>query len=479
MKKDKPKKGKGVTLADFLHFKKDEKEEYKDEEKEKFSVENERKIELKEEIEIEVKPEEEKAKDAHVQTSPRIFTVQELTRYIKQRLDEDNVLRDIHVRGELSNLSQPTSGHLFFTLKDEKSELQCVMFRSKNTSGFIPEEGMKAVLRGYISVYEKRGRYQLYVEEIQEEGIGALYVAFEQLKRKLKEEGLFDVTHKKPIPRFPRRIGIITSPTGAAIRDILNIIRRRFPNVHVLLAPVAVQGDEAIPQIVNAIQLMNRVSDKQEQMKMDVLIVGRGGGSLEELWAFNEEEIARAIFSSVIPIISAVGHEIDFTIADFVADKRAATPSEAAEIVVPDKREIMVHLKTLETRIQQNVLKFIEWQRKRLENVEKSIVFRRPEERINQQREALDEIKRKLYAELSHRVALQKEKLKTFTGKLDVLSPLAMMERGYAICSRIPEGTTIKSVEDIEVGDRIKMILKDGKAVSEVKEKERRKEELL
>ncbi len=425
---------KGITLTDFLHLKKDGEEEKEEKE------------------------------------TPRIFTVQEVTRHIRQRLDEDEVLSDIYVKGELSNLSQPTSGHLYFTLKDEFSALRCVMFREKNLGlKFIPEDGMSVIVRGHISVYEKQGRYQLYVDEIQEEGIGALYRAFEQLKKKLRAEGLFDKAYKKSIPSFPRRIGIITSPTGAAIRDMLNITKRRFPHVHILLAPVAVKGEEAPLQIVNAIRMMNRVN--AELMKIDVLVVGRGGGSIEELWAFNEEAVARAIFSSEIPVVSAVGHETDFTIADFVADRRAATPSEAAEIVVPDNREIVRNLSSLELRMRQNVFKAVEFQRRKLENIEKNILFRKPTERINQYRQTVDEIKRSMLAEISHRLALQKKSLQALTGKLDALSPLAILERGYSICSRLPEGRVVRSVEDISVGDALKILFHDGEAVSEVKEK--------
>lgn len=440
-----------ATLTDFLHLKKEEDEE-------KFGVESGPEIEGIEE-------------EKGIEEKTRIYSVHEVTRYVRQRLDEDEVLSDIYVKGEISNLSQPTSGHLYFTLKDEFSELRCVMFREKNRKlKFVPEDGMSVIVRGHISVYEKQGKYQLYVEEIQEEGIGALYRAFEQLKKKLKEEGLFDIGYKKPIPGFPCRIGIITSPTGAAIRDMLNITKRRFPHVHILLAPVAVQGEEAASQIVNAIRLMNRVN--KELMKIDVLVVGRGGGSIEELWAFNEEAVARAIFSSEIPVISAVGHETDFTIADFVADRRAATPSEAAEFVVPDKREIEKNLSSLELRMRQNVFKAIEYHRKRLESIEKSILFRKPTERINQYRQTVDEIKRNMLAEITHLVALHRKSLQALSGKLDALSPLAILERGYSIC--LKEERVVRSVEDISVGDAVKILFKDGEATSEVKEKGKR-----
>ena len=455
---------KGMTLLDFLHSRTDNEE---DEENCDVAIEGGN-------LKLEVLEDDKALKDEYKdneEEAPRIYTVYEVTSRIRRILDEDKELRDVYIKGELSNLSQPTSGHLYFTLKDELSELQCVMFREKNRGlKFVLEDGMSVIVRGRISVYEKRGRYQFYVEEIQEAGIGALYLAFEQLKKKLKEEGLFDALYKKPIPCFPRRIGIITSPTGAAIRDMLKITKKRFPHVHILLAPVPVQGEEAPLQIVQAIQLMNRYSAERE--RIDVLIVGRGGGSIEELWAFNEECVAREIFSSVVPVISAVGHETDFTIADFVADKRAATPSEAAEYVVPDKREIDKNLRSLELQMRQNVFKAIESQRRRLENLEKSILFRKPTERINQYRQTIDELKRTIVAELTHLVILQRKNVQALMGKLDALSPLAILDRGYSICLKLPEGTIVRSVTDISVGDALKVLLKDGEAISEVKDKE-------
>jgi exodeoxyribonuclease VII large subunit len=447
---------KGTTLMDFLHLQKDSDEENCD-------------VENAQELTIEGIEEETAPKDEGQETT-RIYTVQEVTSRIRRILDEDVELRDVYIKGELSNLGQPTSGHLYFTLKDEFSELQCVMFREHSRGlKFVPEDGMSVIVRGRISVYEKRGRYQLYVEEIQEAGLGALYLAFEQLKKQLKEEGLFDAASKKSIPSFPRCIGIITSPTGAAIRDMLKVTKKRFPHVHILIAPVVVQGEGASAQIVQAIQLMNRYS--VERGEIDVLIVGRGGGSIEELWAFNEEPVARAIFSSEVPVISAVGHETDFTIADFVADKRAATPSEAAEYVVPDKREIERNLQSLELQIRQNVFKSVEYQRKRLESLEKNISFRKPTERINQYRQTVDELKRSMVAELTHLVTLQRKTVQALTGKLDALSPLAILDRGYSICSKWPDGALVRSVADISVGDALKVLFKDGEAISEVKEK--------
>jgi len=441
-----------ITLLDFLHLKKgdDTATEVIEEE-----VVGEREGE---EVEAEEREEE----------KTRIYSVWEITHYIKQKLDSDELLRDIYVKGELSNVSQPTSGHVYFTLKDEYAELRCVMFRDRNALlKFTLEDGMSVIVRGHISVYEKRGKYQLYVEELQESGIGELYRAFEQLKKKLKDEGMFDAAYKKPIPAIPRTIGIITSPTGAAIRDMINITRRRFPHVHILLAPVAVQGEEAAPQIVNAIKLMNRVNS--ELMKVDVLVVGRGGGSIEELWAFNEESVARAIFASEIPVISAVGHETDFTISDFVADRRAATPSEAAELVVPDKRQIEKNLSAFELQLRQNIYKMIEQQRRRLESIEKNVLFRTPTERINQYRQTVDELKRTLIAEVIHRVQLHKKELQALTGKLDALSPRAILERGYSIC--LKEQKVVRSVMDVTTGDMLRVLFQDGEAISEVKEK--------
>ena len=443
-----------ITLLDFLHLKKgdDTATEVIEEE-----VAGEREGEG-----VEAEAEEREGEKT------RIYSVWEITRYIKQKLDSDELLRDIYVKGELSNVSQPTSGHVYFTLKDEYAELRCVMFRDRNALlKFTLEDGMSVIVRGHISVYEKRGKYQLYVEELQESGIGELYRAFEQLKKKLKDEGMFDAAYKKPIPAIPRTIGIITSPTGAAIRDMINITRRRFPHVHILLAPVAVQGEEAAPQIVNAIKLMNRVNS--ELMKVDVLVVGRGGGSIEELWAFNEESVARAIFASEIPVISAVGHETDFTISDFVADRRAATPSEAAELVVPDKRQIEKNLSAFELQLRQNIYKMIEEQRRRLESIEKNVLFRTPTERINQYRQTVDELKRTLIAEVIHRVQLHKKELQALTGKLDALSPRAILERGYSIC--LKEQKVVRSVKDITTGDMLRVLFQDGEAISEVKDK--------
>ena len=451
------------TLADFLYFEEETGAEEQSVERSSPEAENNMSTEVGPFI---ANTEAERRLDVH------IFTVGELTKYIKGMLESDELLGDVYVRGEVSNFRQPTSGHMYFTLKDEAAELECVMFRRENAAlSFIPEDGMKVIARGSIGVYERRGRYELYVKELKKEGLGELYLEFERLKEKLRSEGLFDAARKRPLPKFPRRIGIITSPTGAAIRDMLKIIGKRYPNVHVLISPVKVQGEEAPLEIADAIKLMNHVSETL--YPIDVLIVGRGGGSIEELWAFNEEVVARAIYESKIPIISAVGHEIDFTIADFAADRRAATPSEAAEIVVPDMRELKKRLETLEIRLRQSVLKKLEVYKKRLESVERSTVFRKPTERLDKYRQQVDELKSRMLAALSHHLKLKKSMLQGVAGKLDALSPLAVLGRGFGACLRL-DGSVVRSVEDVSVGDAVRILLSDGELLVEVKSKSRR-----
>jgi exodeoxyribonuclease VII large subunit len=296
-----------------------------------------------------------------------ILSVKDLNRFIKMKLEGDNQLQDVWVRGEISNFTHHSSGHMYFTLKDAESRLKSIMFASQNQKlGFMPREGTRVIARGNISVYERDGAYQFYVTAIQPDGIGSLYLAFEQLKKKLEAEGLFAAERKKLIPRFPRSIGVITSPTGAAIRDVIITLQRRYPSIPILLYPVLVQGAQAAPSIVKAIEAMNRLGEA------DVLIVGRGGGSLEELWAFNEEIVARSIFASAIPIISAVGHETDFTIADFVADLRAATPTAAAELAVPHHLELKQQLSHHMQRLHAGLLLQLQRKQERLERLKRS-----------------------------------------------------------------------------------------------------------
>lgn len=395
---------------------------------------------------------------------PKIITVKELTHYIKRKLEDDEALNNIWVRGEISNYKLHTSGHMYFTLKDDVSQIRCIIFRGDVKIKFNLVDGLKIIARGNIGIYERRGEYQLYISEVQPDGIGALHVAFEQLKKKLKEEGLFDEMHKKSIPGLPQKIGIITSPTGAAIRDILNVILRRFSNLHIVVAPVLVQGDRAAAEIVNAIELMNT-------MDFDLLIVSRGGGSLEELWAFNEEVVARAIYSSKIPIISGVGHETDFTISDFVADLRAPTPSAAAEIAVPDKKELIRYLNSIENRIFQEINQIAKSHRKHLDRLCSSIVFRKPKNKIDQLEQQIDELTKKLQQNISHQIISNKKDLNAFSGKLEVLSPLAILSRGYSISLRLPDEKIIRNISEIGVSDRLKVLFSDGDAICIVNEK--------
>lgn len=395
----------------------------------------------------------------------KIYTVSEVTRHIKYLIDADDSLHEIWLRGEISNFVRHSSGHMYFTLKDEGSQLPCVMFRVESESlVFTPENGLKVIAYGEINVYELGGRYQFYVYQMQPEGLGALYLAFEQLKVRLQKEGLFDPDHKKPIPFLPQRIGIITSPTGAAIRDFLNIIQRRFPNVYILLYPVRVQGTEAPGEIVQAINEMNEFEN------LDVLIVGRGGGSIEDLWAFNDEGVARAIYNSRIPVVSAVGHEIDYTIADFVADLRAPTPSAAAELVVKNKEDLVDQIESLHTRLINTVEGQLENIRHRLDNLQKSVVFKRPSDQIQQWRQQVDEITTRMLMSLQHRLELLRGNFLSLTGKINALSPLATLSRGYSICFKLPEKVLVKEAGQLRIKDKVEIRLSRGEALCEVHE---------
>lgn len=386
----------------------------------------------------------------------QIITVSELTKKIKATLEFNPDFRNIWVSGEISNFKHHSSGHMYFTMKDNAGALRCVMFRSRSASLiFRPENGMKVIARGNISLYERDGQYQLYVDELQPDGIGALHIAFEQLKARLQQEGLFDQAHKRKLPLIPKKIGIATSPTGAAIRDILTVIKRRWPNVHIIIAPVAVQGENAPAEIAAGIELLNQVAD------IDVIIAGRGGGSLEELWAFNTEIVARSIYNSQIPVISAVGHEVDFTIADFVADMRAATPSAAAEIVVPDRYEMNRHLVNLNKSLQKAVQANLERQKNRLGLCLQQSVFKNPKDYINQSQQQLDYLKQFLFKGMQN-IFTQKEKtIKLLAGSLNALSPLATLERGYSICQK--DGQAISDVKNSKIGDHVQILLQKGK----------------
>ncbi len=386
----------------------------------------------------------------------KIISVSQLTGYIKEKLESDLVLSNVWVRGEISNFKHHSSGHMYFTLKDQASALRCVMFKSRNCNlGFTPQEGMAVIARGYVTVYERDGQYQLYVEEMHRQGIGALYMAFLQLKEKLEKEGLFDQQRKRPLPAFPGKVGVVTSPTGAAVRDIITVMTRRYPQVHIILIPVAVQGDDAPVQIAQGIKLANTMAG------LDVLIVGRGGGSIEELWAFNTEIVARSIYESKVPVVSAVGHETDFTIADFVADRRAPTPSAAAEIVVPDCTEIQKYLSALYQRLVMGMRNNLSALRERVDRAGESRVLKRPKDELYRKTQELDYMTRRLGQAMIVQLNGKKTALALQVSRLDDLSPLATMKRGYSIC-RDSKGRTIKQASKVRPGEGIEVLMLDG-----------------
>lgn len=390
------------------------------------------------------------------------FTVSELTNYIKALLEGDRVLSRVIVKGEISNFKHHSSGHMYFTLKDANSSLRAVMFRSRAASvRFQPENGMQVVAEGSISLYPRDGQYQLYVESMQPDGVGTLYLAFEQLKKKLETEGLFDRERKKQLPAYPRVIGIATSPTGAAIRDMLTVIQRRYPRVKILVASVAVQGQEAPASIARALRLLN------EQPDVEVIIVGRGGGSLEELWAFNDEQVARAIAASAKPVISAVGHETDFTIADMVADLRAPTPSAAAEAVVPVLAEVEQRLNELRFRLQLAQSNNLASCRQRLNSLAERRVFRSPAHLLENRQRELDGLEQRLRRASVMRVQQNRLEFQEVVGRLKALSPLAVLERGYSI-ALTREGKVVSKASQVEVGDELETRLMDGKIISRV-----------
>ena len=397
---------------------------------------------------------------------PKIFTVGQINRYIRNLLENDFILSSLLVKGEISNFKAHSSGHLYFTLKDASGALSCVMFR-QDAAGlpFEPENGMQVVVYGHISLYEKTGQYQLYAEFMEPLGIGALQVAFEQLKEKLAEEGLFDGDFKREIPKNPSCIAVITSPTGAAVRDILQIVKRRDPNVKVAIFPTLVQGEQAAADIVRSLKLVN------EWGKADVIILGRGGGSMEDLWCFNAENVARAVFASEIPVISAVGHETDFTITDFVADMRAPTPSAAAELATTPLAERREAFHRLELRLERDVSALLTSCRRRLDLLKSRPVMERPLERIYRTMMDVEETQQRLDKEMTNRLMQRAERWQYLTNRLEAASPLAVMSRGY-VMAVTSSGNLLTSVKQAEVGDRVTLHLQDGKIETNIQEKE-------
>ncbi|MGG0483536.1 exodeoxyribonuclease VII large subunit [Priestia aryabhattai] len=442
----------------------------------------------------------------------RYLTVTALTRYIKRKFDVDPHMQDVWIKGEISNFKRHSRGHMYFTLKDQNARIAAVMFAGHNRQlNFQPEEGMNVLIRAEISVYEPSGNYQMYVKEMQPDGVGNLYLAYEQLKKKLEKEGLFDHARKRKLPKYPTTIGVITSPTGAAVRDIITTLKRRY-NANIIVMPALVQGVNAAPSIIKAIEEANR------RKEADVLIVGRGGGSIEELWAFNEESVARAIFTSTIPVISAVGHETDFTIADFVADLRAPTPTGAAELAVPHISEITERLTQRNIRLLRSMKEMLQSSSRRLERSQKSYAFRYPQKLVEQKEQQLDQLMERFYREgrryIEHKrtkyeqltaallrnhpehqltkaadrqqqltkmltkemqqLLKQKQLLfATATSKLHTLSPLKTMERGYSLVYD-KEKELIKSTKQVSKGDVVNVRLTDGQLQCEVSKIEER-----
>jgi exodeoxyribonuclease VII large subunit len=388
-----------------------------------------------------------------------LLTVTELTRKIKLTLEAD--FPSILLQGEVSNFKRHTSGHVYFTLKDEGAQIAAVLWRSRaSTLSFLPQDGMKVVVRGRITVYEPRGSYQIDVSSMRPFGVGELQLAFEKLKQKLAAEGLFDASHKRPLPEFPRRIGIVTSPTGAALHDMIEIIGRRFPLVDLILSPVRVQGAGAAEEIASTIRQFN------EYGQVDLLIVGRGGGSLEDLWAFNEEIVARAIYASRIPVVSAVGHEVDFTIADFVADVRAPTPSAAAEIVVPDRDVLLETLRRNWYRMHDEVGQIVRGHREQVQHIVQSYAFNRPVDLLRQFNQRVDELDRAMASSASHLFALLKARCTSLGQRMSALDPQLTLKRGYVLVSK--DGVTVSSAARLQTNDAIALRFHDGTVQSTV-----------
>lgn len=391
---------------------------------------------------------------------PIMATVSQLNAYMKRVVEGQAVLSDIWIKGEISNFKDHYSGHLYITLKDDGGVLKAVMFKSAASNlTFKPEDGMKVIARGRIGVYEQSGTYQLYISEMTPDGLGELYAAYEQLKKKLGEEGLFDEKKKKPIPQYPERVGVITAATGAAVRDIINVITRRYPYCEIIIYPAQVQGAGAGESVVDGIRYFN------ETNSCDTLIVGRGGGSIEDLWAFNEEIVARAIYESKIPIISAVGHETDFTIADFVADLRAPTPSAAAEIAVPSQLELMSKISTMAGRMQNAVINKLKNRRLYIERLS----MRSPQSKIDDLRQKNDNLIKQAEKSFLLNFEGKKKELSKLCAKLETLSPLGVMARGYAIASEA-DGTVIRTVSALTEGKEFNLRLSDGERRCMVKE---------
>ena len=381
----------------------------------------------------------------------QVYSISEVTTYLRELLEATPHLADLWVSGEVSNLNRSPAGHVYFTLKDENAQLRCVFFRRPNMGAPL-DQGMQVVAHGRVSLYEVRGELQFYVDFVQPEGVGVLHAQFERLKAQLEEEGLFDEARKRPLPRFPRRIGVVTSPMGAVFHDICNILGRRWPLAEVVLAPTAVQGPEAASGVVSALTALN------DEGAIDVIIVARGGGSLEELWAFNEEPVARAIYASRVPVVSAIGHETDYTIADFVADLRAPTPSAAAELIAPDRLEVTVHLSVLAASLLTSCRGEVDSRRTGVSQAVGRMERLVPD--LARERQRVDDLWRQANASLEALMRRWRERLSGFAGQLRSLDPKATLARGYALVQR--DGHVVSSVADVTGGERLSVRVKDG-----------------
>ena len=394
-----------------------------------------------------------------------ILSVHQLNEYVRILLARDPLLRQVRVRGEISNCRYPSSGHIYFTLKDDQDRIRCVLFRQSTIHlDFMPVDGMGIVAEGTVSLYSKEGQYQLTVEKMEREGLGDLHLAFEAMKNRLQKEGLFDPAGKKPLPLMPKKIAVITSHTGAAVRDILRVLRHRSRTVDILILPVAVQGAKAGGQIASAIAYANTRKD------IDLIITGRGGGSIEELWAFNEEEVARAIFHSELPVISAVGHETDFTISDFVADVRAATPSNAAGMAVSETSRLLSVTEGLKKRLIDAMTRLLLNKRHQLDMLRSHYVFRTPRMLLDRQSQHVDLLSQRLTAAMQSDLHGKKEEMGKIVSSLNALSPLNVLSRGYAVV--LPEKGTVpfRSVREVKVPDRLKLLMRDGRIFVTVEE---------
>ena len=392
----------------------------------------------------------------------KYLTVSQINKYIKYRLDNDDNLKTVYLKGEISNFKNHTSGHLYFTLKDENSRILAVMFRRDASKiNFIPKDGSNVLVVGKISLYEASGQYQIYVNEMIEDGVGNLYVEFEKLKKKLGEKGYFDGKYKKEIPKYPKRIGVITASTGAAIRDIITTINRRYTLAEIILFPCLVQGENAKEDIVKNIKLADTYN-------LDTIILGRGGGSIEDLWAFNEEIVADAIFKANTPIISAVGHEIDFTISDFVSDLRAPTPTAAAELAVPNKEELKALIMQYKQRISKNIINILNMNKQRLEYILNSYIIKNPETIYEAKMQKVDILTEKLIMYMNNILDNKGYKFTSLLDKMEALSPIKTLKRGYSI-SKI-DNKIIKDIKKIKPGEILETQLQNGNLISEIKE---------